>query len=136
LFADNDVTSMSGPTRDTLLNREVIAVDQDTLAAPSRVVARYRAGVALSIRRLINGDWALLAFNPDARRFRTTVRLRRIGLGASRYAARDLWAHRSRPPSAGLTLVVPPTSAVMFRLTRVTRRATSRTPSRGTRGSR
>ena len=62
----------------------------------------------------------------------TTVAFRRIGLGASRYAARDLWAHRSRPPSAGLTIVVPPTSAALFRLRRA---VTSRTPSRGTRGS-
>jgi alpha-galactosidase len=135
LFADNDITSMSAATRATLLNREVIAVDQDTLAAPSRVVARYRTVVQLSVRRLQNRDWALLAFNPETRTFRTTVRFRRIGLGAARYAARDLWARRSRPPSARLAVVVPPTSAVMFRLRGVSRRATSRTPWPGTRGS-
>jgi alpha-galactosidase len=135
LFADNDITSMSAATRATLLNREVIAVDQDTLAAPSRVVARYRTVVQLSVRRLKNRDWALLAFNPETRTFRTTVRFRRIGLGAARYAARDLWARRSRPPSARLAVVVPPTSAVMFRLRGVSRRATSRTPWPGTRGS-
>jgi alpha-galactosidase len=136
LLTDNDVTSMSKPTRDTLLNQEVTAVDQDTLAAPSRVVARYGAAVQLSIRRLRDGDWALLAFNPDPRSFHATVAFRRIGLGASRYGARDLWAHRSRRPSARLAVVVPPTGAAMFRLRRAARRrATSRTPSRGTRGS-
>jgi alpha-galactosidase len=132
LFTDNDLASMSKPTSDTLLNPEVIAVDQDTLAAPSRIAARFGGAVQLSIRRLDNGDWALLAFNPGTRSFRTTVAFRSIGLRASRYAARDLWAHRSRPPSAGLTIVVPPTSAAMFRLRRA---VTSRTPSRGTRGS-
>jgi hypothetical protein len=113
---------MSTPTRRTLLNQEVIAVDQDTLAAPSRVVARYGAAVRLSIRRLSNGDWALLAFNPDTRSFATTVAFRRIRLGTGRYAARDLWAHRSRPPSTRLAVVVPPTGAAMFRLRRATPR--------------
>jgi alpha-galactosidase len=122
LLADNDVTSMSTPTRRTLLNQEVIAVDQDTLAAPSRVVARYGAAVRLSIRRLSNGDWALLAFNPDTRSFATTVAFRRIRLGTGRYAARDLWAHRSRPPSTRLAVVVPATGAAMFRLRRATPR--------------
>lgn len=132
LFTDNDLASMSTPTRDTLLNQEVIAVDQDALAAPSRIVARFGSTARLSIRRLANGDWALLAFNPGTRRFRTDVVFRRIGLGASRYAARDLWAHRSRPPSADLTIAVQPTSAAMFRLRRA---IISRTPSLGTRGS-
>ena len=125
LFTDNDLASMSNRTRDTLLNPEVIAVDQDALAAPSRIVARYRPAVQLLIRRLNNGDRALLAFNPGTRSFQTTVAFRRLGLGASRYTARDVWAHRSRPPSAGLRIVVPPTSAAMFRLRRA---IISRTP--------
>jgi len=135
LLTDNDITSMSKPTRDTLLNPEVIAVDQDRLAAPSRIVARYRGTVQLSTRRLDNGDWALLVLNPETWGFHTVVNLRRIGLGAARYASRDLWTHRSRRPSARLAIVMPPTSAAMFRLRR-TGGATSRTPSPGTRGSR
>jgi hypothetical protein len=67
LITDNNLTAMSPATRNTLLNPEVIAIDQDPLAAPSRIVMRYRSNLELSLRRLSDGDWALLAFNSAPR---------------------------------------------------------------------
>ena len=118
LFTDNELTTMSAATRATLLNKEVIAVDQDSLAAPSSVIRRYATGAQLWTRRLSNGDRALLAFNPGPRTFHATVDLRRIGLGRLRYRARDLWAHVSRPPAATVPLDVAPTSTTLLRLRR------------------
>jgi alpha-galactosidase len=115
LIAGNDIRTMSRSTRRILLNRELIAVDQDRLGSQGRRVRRGRREVWL--RRLAHGARALLLLN---RGRRTAVIGYRLGSGR-RYRVRDLWRHRSRSSGPLLHARVPGHGAALFRVVRRSR---------------
>jgi alpha-galactosidase len=93
LIAGNDVRSMSAATRRTLLNAEVLRVDQDPAGRQGRRVSRQR-GREVWVRRLRGGDRAVLLFNRGRRAARVTATPRALGLSWRRRRVRDLWARR------------------------------------------
>jgi alpha-galactosidase len=117
LLAGNDLRNMGPQTRDILLNREVIAVNQDPLGrAASRVAvdgdaevwAKPLAGDAVAVGLFNRGD--------APREVAVTwARLKRDG--AQR--VRDLWAHADRGRFPGeFNATVPPHGVVMVRVTK------------------
>lgn len=117
LIAGNDVRLMSGPTRRTLLNREVIAVDQDRRGAQGRRVQRGRHEVW--VKRLRGGGRAVLLLNRGRRRARLRFDLRRLGVRPARsYRVRDLWARRWRRTGRVLRARVPSHGVALFRVGR------------------
>jgi alpha-galactosidase len=116
LIAGNDVRRMSAFTRQTLTNREVIAVDQDR--AGIQGVRRWvGGGREVWVRRLANGDRALLLFNRRATSARFTVDLPRLGLrSAPRYVLRGLWAHRTTTTGRRIQVTVIGHGVAMFRV--------------------
>jgi alpha-galactosidase len=116
LIAGNDLTEMSEETKSILLNKDVIAVDQDALGhAGARV---YKAGpLEVWARPLEGGAMAVALFNRTTGATRTTLRLKDVGWDGPA-AARDLWEHKGigvlSPESA---LTVPGHGVVMLRLT-------------------
>lgn len=117
LIAGNDLVSMSSETRNILLNREVIAVDQDSLGkqgdrsyqtGPLEVWGRPLAGSALAVGM----------FNESRIPTEMTLKLDATGWhGAA--MARDLWAHRDIGRIDGsYTVMVPAHGVVMLRLSR------------------
>ena len=66
LIAGNDVRSMSAETKATLINKELIALDQDSLGIPAW---RYSAIDSLEtwIKPLKNGAWAICFLNRSSR---------------------------------------------------------------------
>jgi alpha-galactosidase len=115
LIADNDLRTMSPFTRQTLTNREVIAVDQDRAGMQGTRV-RSSAGREVWVRRLANGDRALLLFSRRATAGKFTVDLASVGLGGGRHAVRDLWNHRTATVGHVLRATVVSHGVAMFRI--------------------
>ena len=123
LMAGNDLTSMSAVTRDILMNREVIAVDQDRLGIQGHRASRS-ADAEVWVRPLADGSFAAVLLNRGSSRRAIAVRWSDLGLpDGTTIKVRDLWQHRElRHARVGLTLEVAPTAAVMLRLTPTTSR--------------
>ncbi|MGN7161707.1 glycoside hydrolase family 27 protein [Sphingomonas sp. SAFR-052] len=117
LIAGNDVATMSQATRDILLNREVIAVDQDTLGQQGHRVSRDGTS-EVWVKPMADGGRVLLLWNRGEAPARITAEWTALGLPASvRLKARDLWAHRDLGRLAGrYAAEVAPHGVVMVRL--------------------
>ncbi len=91
LLAGNDIRTMTPATKEILLNREVIAVDQDTLgkqASPTK-----NADLETWVKPLADGSVAVGVVNLGTTARSATVKLSDLGLGAGAASARDLWKH-------------------------------------------
>ncbi|MET8544507.1 alpha-galactosidase, partial [Kitasatospora sp. NPDC004799] len=114
-------TGISDTSLAILKNREVIAVDQDSLARPATLVgappADGRAPVVLE-RRLADGDTAVLLVNQDPSAARTVATsLAELGLGGSGYQAKELWTGASSTVTGPLGAALSPHGAALYRLT-------------------
>ena len=91
LLAGNDLRDMTQAIRDILMNREVIAIDQDGAGRQGHRVSQA-GDQEIWVRDLAAGAKAVALFNraPDASHM--TVRWADLGI-IPRGMARDLWAH-------------------------------------------
>ncbi len=92
LIAGNDLRHMSAETKAILLNREVIAVDQDRLGQQGRRALR-EGEKEIWVRPLANGEFALGLFNRGQTEAELSFKWADLGL-AKPAQVRDLWAHR------------------------------------------
>ncbi len=114
LLAGNDPRSMSAATIATLTNREVIAIDQDTLGAPPRRV-QQAAGMEVWLKPLANGDVAVLLLNTTEHLAAIDLRWKAIGLGEKRIA-RNLWSHRYLGETSNIHADIPGHGVRMLRV--------------------
>ncbi len=111
LLAGNDLSRMDDTTKSILMNKEVIAVDQDTLGVqgtrqgPLQVWVRLLAGGAKAV--------ALFNFVTDDVPQPITVRLKDVGFSGSVHA-RDLWAHKDLGVLNDSFTVTPPKGGVVM----------------------
>jgi alpha-galactosidase len=117
LIAGNDIAHMDETTRSILLNKDVIAVDQDGLGVQGRRV--WKDGTSeVWVKPLSGGGRAVLFFNRAA----TLATIRAMGdqLGwpaTMRSKVRDLWAHKDTGRWTGsLHATVEPHGVAMFRI--------------------
>jgi alpha-galactosidase len=116
LIVGGDVRTVSPATASILMNREVIAVDQDA-AGRQGVRIADRAGHQVWLRKLADGSRAVLFLNTGSRPARLAFSVSRAGLGHRRYAVRDLWRQRSWAGSAPtIHVTVGPDDVVMLRV--------------------
>jgi alpha-galactosidase len=116
LLVGGDIRSLQPSTLAVLLNREVIAVDQDPAGRQGVRIARRGTHQVWS-RELADGSRALLLFNEGGRPAPLVADARRIGLPrAPRYLVRDLYAHRSWLTRGPIRLPVAGGDAVMLRV--------------------
>jgi alpha-galactosidase len=112
LLAGNDLSKMDETTASILMNKEVIAVDQDSLGAQG-----YRLGPLQTwVRSLSGGAKALAVFNfvTDDVPQPVTVDFKELGFTGPVHA-RDLWAHKdlgvlqdsftATPPKGGVVML-------------------------------
>jgi len=130
LIAGNDLQAMPRETREVLTNREVIAIDQDSLGVQGFAYEASADGVEIWFKPLAGGDWAMMVLNrgeaPRAVRFdfaRESVSddlsKRETRFGDTTYRVLDLWAHRERGTTARpLEATVAPHDVLMLRLAR------------------
>jgi len=117
LLAGNDLSAMTADTKEILLNREVIAIDQD--AAGHQGDRVYTEGpLEVWSKPLADGSVALGVFNRWTMPLALDVPLSRLGFrdGAT-VAGRDLWRHTDLIPVQGsYHAQVPPHGVVLLRL--------------------
>ncbi|HWD63505.1 MAG TPA: glycoside hydrolase family 27 protein [Humibacter sp.] len=103
-------------------NKRVVAVDQDALGAPARIVGTFDGAHLTMTRKLKNGDVAVTMFNEsttDSATMSTTAA--DLGLpSASRYSVQDLWTGATTTSTGAISATVAPTQTVMYRISPVT----------------
>jgi len=120
LMAGHDVRTMSAATKEILLNREVIAVDQDSLGKQGMLVWEPTPELQVWSKPLANGSRAVALLNRSTAPAKITAHLSRIGLRTDSAEVRDLWAHAERGRIGRQYVVeVPAHAAVMVKVTAV-----------------
>jgi alpha-galactosidase len=103
LIAGNDPRTMNGTdaASQILLNREIIAVDQDPLGRPAALIVS-RGGWQVWRKPLAGGRTAVAVVNLADRPAATGVTWAELGLGGPPAGLRDLVAHRATAVADGL----------------------------------
>ncbi|MFT4112307.1 glycoside hydrolase family 27 protein [Silvibacterium sp.] len=91
LLAGNDLRNMTDVTKSILMNREVIAVNQDALGKQSSPVRK--GDLEIWVKPLTNGDVAVGVVNLGATSAKATISPQDLGLHGPVKKARDLWKH-------------------------------------------
>jgi alpha-galactosidase len=118
LLAGNDLEHMTADTREILLNKEVIAVDQDTLGIQGHRV-RKTGDFEVWSKQLADGGRAVALLNRGDKPATLKADWTDLGYPATLSAAvRDLWAKRELGKEAGsISAEVPSHGVMMFRVT-------------------
>ena len=128
LIAGNDLRKMSAETLNTLTNKEVIAVDQDSLGVQG-FKYNMKDSVDTWLKPLKAGDWAVCFLNrsvlPKTIQYdwaseviTDTVSKRTFEAKTSLYAMRDLFLHKETGNTKKpLNTILAPHSVLMMRLT-------------------
>ncbi len=115
LLAGNDIRAMTPATKDILLNREVITVDQDPLAKQASPVKT--GDLNLWVKPLADGSVAVGVVNMGAAESTASVKLSDLGIGTQVKSARDLWKHADVVFQQGVyTATVPSHGTLMLRV--------------------
>jgi alpha-galactosidase len=118
LMAGNDIESMEARVREILLNKEVIAIDQDTSGVQGRRV-RQQGDLEVWSKQLADGGRAVVLFNRGAQPAEMAAKWTEIGYPDKLSAeVRDLWTHKSLGrKKGGFSATVPSHGVVMVRVT-------------------
>jgi alpha-galactosidase len=117
LLAGNDLRSVAPDVLEILTNKEVIAIDQDSLGAQGTRVAKEGNAEVWS-RRLADGSHAVGLFNRGEETARVAMTWSAIGASGAR-KVRDLWAHADRGAGMeGYWADVPAHGVVLLKVTR------------------
>ncbi|MGV3705844.1 MAG: glycoside hydrolase family 27 protein [Arcticibacter sp.] len=129
LVAGNDLRSMSATTLQILTNKDVIAVNQDSLGIQG---FQYREKDKLEIwfKPLQDGDWAVCFLNRNdigqqvnfdwsKEVVDDSLSKRKIEIGGRGYTLRNLWTKKvAGTTKKAFKAVVPPHDVLMFRLSK------------------
>jgi alpha-galactosidase len=112
LLAGNDIRTMTGTIKSILLNKEVIAIDQDPLGKQASPVKNGQ--FETWIKPLADGSVAVGVVNLGSAAAEATVKAADLGLGGSVKKARDLWAHKDVKFSGGAYAATVPSHGVLM----------------------
>ena len=116
LIAGNDVRTMSPQTRDILTNRDVIAIDQDSLAAPLHPLP---AEPRVLLKSLSGGAVAVALYNAADRP--ATIGTTAIDAGLPKsdcYRVRNAWTHADTTTTGAIGgTVIAPHTVTLLRVT-------------------
>jgi alpha-galactosidase len=115
LLIGTDLRKIKPEALDILLNREVIAVDQDPLGVQGHQV-RDANGIHVIVRPLKDGSRAVVVFNEADNAQDVDVAPAEIGLKPGRYSLRDLWLHSDRGGDGSISVKLQPHASAMYRI--------------------
>ena len=118
LMAGNDLRDMSAATKEILMNKEVIAVDQDSLGKVG-VKVRDDGDLEVWVKQLADGSRAVVLFNRGLTTENMSVTWTEMGYPSYLKAnVRDLWQHKDVGKLKDkYSVEVPSHDAVMLRIT-------------------
>ncbi|QWT18344.1 glycoside hydrolase family 27 protein [Bacillus sp. NP157] len=117
LLIGTDLRTIKPAALQILLNKEVIAVDQDPLGMQGKQV-RDAGGVHVIVKPMKDGSKAVVVFNETGKPVDARVATSEIGLAAGTYHVRDLWAHAQVDGDGSLTVTLPAHATAIYRITR------------------
>lgn len=132
LILGNDVRNMSEETKAIITNRELIAINQDTLGVQG-LKLRSKDGLDFWFKPLSNGDWAMTILNPTKKDVRCNINWQEFNFTDDEvsklstafdkhiYKVRNLWTKRmegktSKAAKTERTVTVPSHDVVAYRL--------------------
>jgi alpha-galactosidase len=116
LMAGNDIAHMDEATRSILLNKEVIAIDQDPLGVQGHRVLKDGTSEVWT-KPLSGGAMAVLLFNRGDAAATISATAAQLSLPPAPTRVRDLWAHKDRGRMKGtIAAKVEPHGVAMFRV--------------------
>ncbi len=116
LLIGADLRNVTPATYDILLNRDVIAVDQDRLGIQGRVLSN-QDGLWVFAKPLAGGDVAVALFNENSFGARIGTTAAAVGLpNRQAYVLRDLWTGATAESAGDIAAHVPAHGTVMFRV--------------------
>lgn len=115
LLIGTDLRKISPSALEILLNKEVIAVDQDPLGKQGKQV-RDAGGIHVIVKPMKDGSHAVAVFNEADKAQDVSVSAKEIGLAADRYRMRDLWKHADAQGDGSIKLKLEPHATVMYRV--------------------
>lgn len=133
LILGNDICNMSNDTRAIILNRQVIAIDQDKLGVQG-LRLKSENGIEYWFKPLVNGEWAFCLLNRSLEPQTVTIDWQQLcftdeevsklstDFDKKVYTITDLWAANAKQAKAGTTaktkkVNVPGHDVVLYRLT-------------------
>ena len=133
LILGNDICNMSDDTRAIILNRQVIAIDQDKLGVQG-LRLKSENGIEYWFKPLVNGEWAFCLLNRSLEPQTVTIDWQQLcftdeevsklstDFDKKVYTITDLWAANAKQAKAGTTaktkkVNVPGHDVVLYRLT-------------------
>ena len=117
LFLGNDVFKMPPYARKTIMNKEVIAIDQDPLGIQGDVAKGYNQGkLQVWVKKLEDGSIAVALLNRDSTAQQITAHWSDVGISGE-WRVRDLWEHADRGKfTQGYTAEVPAHGAALVKI--------------------
>ncbi|WP_250877454.1 glycoside hydrolase family 27 protein [Luteibacter anthropi] len=116
LLIGTDLRTIKPDALQILLNKEVIAIDQDPLGVQGKQV-RDAGGIHVIVKPLKDGAVAVAVFNETDKAKDVSVPAREIGLKAGgSYTFRDLWAHTDAKGDGSIKATLAPHATVMYRI--------------------
>ena len=116
LLAGNDLRSMSPATKEILMNKEVIAIDQDPLGKQATQIA-VKGEIETWARPLADGSVAVGLFNRGPASAEVSVSTSDLKL-SGKVRARDLWSHKVvLPQGDAFSGTVPSHGVLLLRIT-------------------
>ena len=114
LLAGHDVRTMSDSIKEILLNKEVIAIDQDK--AGHQGVRIRQDGEQEVWKKALEKGAAVALFNRGKDAARMTVKWSEAGVAGQNPKVRDLWAHKDINAPGEYTVEVPSHGVVMLKV--------------------
>lgn len=112
-----DLTNMNASTKNILLNKDIIAINQDTLGRQAqRIIHNDNQDVFL--RPLANGDYAVAILNRTMKAQKYVLDLLNIGLGG-KYDFYDVWKHQTVARGKSWTGEIAGHETKVFRLKKI-----------------
>jgi len=115
LLIGTDLRKIKPAALEILLNKEVIAVDQDPLGVQGHQV-RDADGIHVIVKPLKDGSCAVVVFNETGSAQDVDVGPAEIGLKPGRYEMRDLWSHGDHAGDGSIAVKLQPHASAMYRI--------------------
>ncbi len=113
LLAGNDLRNMTEETKSILMNKEVIAIDQDPAAHPVKVVSQEGTAEVLA-RPLHDNSLVVGLYNRGDQPAELSVSWESLGLAGKKLRARDLWKHQDITAGGDSFSATVPTHGVVL----------------------
>ncbi len=116
LISGTDLRTASAATLSLYGDKDVIAVDQDSLGRQGTEVSSA-GGLDVLAKPLANGDVSVVLFNENGSAATISTSAAAVGLpGASSYQLNNLWSHTLGSTSGTISAQVPAHGSVMYRV--------------------